>query len=128
MQEDPGVEIALENVLETDNQWLVDIVKAVDHPNFRMCLDVGHVNAYSKIPVMHWLETWAPYITHFHIHNNDGFGTDGTADKHSPLNQGVIPMKELLLKIEELCPDATIVLELMKSRSSVEWLLEEKLI
>ena len=128
MQEDPGVEIALENVLETDNQWLVDIVKAVDHPNFRMCLDVGHASAYSKIPLMTWLESWAPYITHFHIHNNDGFGTDGTADKHAPLMDGAIPMKELLLRIEELCPDATIALELMKNQSSVEWMLKEGLI
>ena len=128
VQEDPGVEIALENVLETDNQWLVDIVKAVDHPNFRMCLDVGHASAYSKIPLMTWLESWAPYITHFHIHNNDGFGTDGTADKHAPLMEGTIPMKELLLRIEELCPDATIALELMKNQSSVEWMLKEGLI
>ena len=37
-------------------------------------------------------------------------------------------MKELLLRIEELCPDATIALELMKNQSSVEWLLEEGLI
>ena len=128
MQEDPGVEIALENVLETEKEWLVDIVKGVDHPRFRMCLDVGHVNAYSKTPVNEWLEAWAPYITHFHIHNNAGFGTDGTADQHAPLMEGSIPMKELLLRIGELCPDATIALELMKNQSSVEWLLEEGLI
>ena len=128
LEEDPGVEIALENVLETEPQWLLDIVKGVDDPRFRMCLDVGHVNAYSRIPVMQWLKDWAPYLTHFHIHNNDGLGTDGTADKHNPLNQGTIPMKELLLRIEQLCPDASIALELMKTRSSVEWLLEENLI
>ncbi len=128
LKEDPGVEIALENVLETDNQWLVDIVKAVAHPNFRMCLDVGHASAYSKIPLMTWLESWAPYITHFHIHNNAGFGTDGTADRHAPLDEGVIPMKELLLRIEELCPDATIALELMETRPSVEWLREEHIL
>ena len=114
-------------MLETDNQWLVDIVKAVDHPKFRMCLDVGHASAYSKIPLMTWLESWAPYITHFHIHNNAGFGTDGTADRHAPLNEGVIPMKELLLRIEQLCPDATIALELMENQSSVEWMLEERI-
>ena len=128
LKEDPGVEIVLENVLETEPQWLPDIVRGVDHPKFRMCLDVGHASAYSKIPLMTWLETWAPYISHFHIHNNDGFGTDGTADKHAPLMDGAIPMKELLLKIEQLCPDATLVLELMKNESSVQWLLEEGII
>jgi hypothetical protein len=42
--------------------------------------------------------------------------------------EGTIPMKELLLRIEELCPDATIALELMKNQSSVEWMLKEGLI
>ena len=125
LQEDPGVEIAFENVLETDPQWLLDIVKGVDHPKFRMCLDVGHVNAYSRIPVNMWLETWAPYITHFHIHNNAGFGTDGTADQHKGLEDGTIPMKKLLQRIEILCPEATITLEVVETRPSVEWLLKE---
>ena len=107
---------------------MLDVVKGVDHPQFRMCLDVGHVNAYSRIPLRVWLETWAPYITHLHIHNNAGFGTDGTADQHAPLNQGSIPMKELLLWIQQLCPDATIALELMKNHSSLEWMLAEGLI
>ena len=39
--------------------------------------------------------------------------------------EGSIPMKRLLQRIEELCPDATIALELMKTGPSVEWLLEE---
>ena len=30
LREDPGMEIVLENVLETDPQWLLDIVKGVD--------------------------------------------------------------------------------------------------
>ena len=128
LREDPGVEICLENVLETEPQWLLDIVSGVDHPRFRMCLDVGHVNAYSRIPVETWLETWAPWISHFHIHNNAGFGTDGTADQHRPLMEGSIPMKQLLQQMEALCPDATIALELMKTGSSVEWMLKEQLL
>ena len=120
LQEDPGVEIVLENVLETQPQWLLDIVKGVDDPRLKLCLDVGHVNAYSKIPATDWVESWAPYLSHFHIHNNDT-----SRDQHSPLNEGTIPMRELLERIDRLCPDATITLELMKARSSVEWLMEE---
>ena len=128
LQEDPGVEICLENVLETEPQWLLDIVKGVDHPKFRMCFDVGHASAYSKIPLMTWLESWAPYISHFHVHNNDGFGDNGTADQHRPLYEGTIPMKQLLQRIGQLCPEATIALELMNTRSSVQWLVEEQII
>lgn len=123
LKEDPGVEILLENVFETDPQWLPDIVKAVDHPRLKLCLDVGHVNAYSDIPVMQWLEVWAPYLSHFHVHNNDG-----SFDLHNPLNEGQIPMKELLTSIDQLCPEATVTLELMKTEASVQWLLENDLI
>ena len=120
LRKDPGVEIVLENVLETEPQWLLDIVRGVDDPRLKLCLDVGHVNAYSKIPVMDWLETCAPYISHFHIHNNDG-----SRDEHADLKQGGIPMKAVLNRIELLCPDATITLELLKARPSIQWLLEE---
>ena len=119
LETDPGVQIVLENVLEDDPQWLLDIVKGVDDPRLRLCLDVGHVNAYSALPVMNWLEMWGPYISHFHIHNNDG-----SRDQHRPLTEGTIPMLQLLTRAQELCPEATYTLELMQDRSSVEWLAE----
>ncbi|MBR4289808.1 MAG: sugar phosphate isomerase/epimerase [Oscillospiraceae bacterium] len=120
LAEDPGVEIVLENVLETEPQWLLDIVKGVDDPRLRLCLDVGHVNAYSKIPVIDWLKEWAPYLSHFHIHNNDG-----TADQHKALMDGTIPVKELLRQIEQCCSHGTITLELMEAETSIRWLMEE---
>ena len=119
LREDPGVQIVLENVLETEPQWLLDIVKGVDDPRLRLCLDVGHVNAYSKITVMDWLTEWAPYLSHFHIHNNDG-----SWDTHSPLDCGTIPIREFLVQAETLCPDATFTLELLEAEASVTWLLE----
>ena len=122
LKEDPGVEIVLENVFEEEPGWLLDIIKGVDDPRLRMCLDVGHVSAYSPISVMEWLEECAPYISHFHVHNNDG-----TRDQHAPLSEGRIPMKELFRRIDELCPETTVTLELMKARSSVKWLMEENL-
>ena len=123
LKEDPGVEIVLENVLETEPQWLLDIVKGVDDPRLKLCLDIGHVNAYSKISVMDWLESWAPYLSHFHVHNNDG-----TRDQHNALDDGTIPMKEFLLRAEELCPNATFTFELMKDEPSMKWLAENGLI
>lgn len=120
LKEDPGVQIVLENVLETEPEMLLSIVKGVDDPRLRLCLDVGHVNAYSKVPVLDWLEICAPYIRHFHIHNNEG-----TWDSHSALTGGTIPVQTLLAAIEKKRPDATITLELMEAEPSVRWLLEE---
>ena len=119
LQEDPGVEIVLENVLEEEPGMLLDIVRGVDHPRLRLCLDVGHVNAYSKIPVMEWAEAWAPWLSHFHIHNNDG-----SWDTHSPLFDGTIPMEALLRRLDTLCPEATATLELTDAESSIKWMEE----
>lgn len=123
LRSDPGVEIVLENVLEDDPRWLLDIVAGVDDPRLRLCLDIGHVNAYSSVPLTDWLVLWAPYLSHLHIHNNDG-----SRDAHSALNEGTIPIKELLLQAQHLCPDATYTLELMNDAPSVVWLQENDLI
>lgn len=123
LRDNPGVEIVLENVLEDDPRWLLDIVAAVDDPRLRLCLDVGHVNAYSSVPLTDWLVLWAPYLSHLHIHNNDG-----SRDAHNALNEGTIPIKELLLQAQHLCPDATYTLELMNDAPSVVWLQENDLI
>ena len=123
LRDDPGVEIVLENVLEDDPRWLLDIVADVDDPRLRLCLDIGHVNAYSSVPLTDWLKLWAPYLSHLHIHNNDG-----SRDAHNALNEGTIPIKELLLQAQHLCPDATYTLELMNDAPSVVWLQENDLI
>ena len=112
----------LENVFEEAPAMLTEIVRQVNDPRIRMCLDVGHVNAYSKVPVMEWLESCADIVAHFHIHNNDT-----SRDAHGQLMDGTIPMKELLAAIEEKCPNATLTLELMNAEPSVRWLLEEQL-
>ena len=119
LKDDPGVEIVLENVLEEEPGMLLDIVQGVDDPRLGLCLDVGHVNAYAKVPVMEWVEVWKGYLSHFHIHNNDG-----SWDTHCALDCGSIPMKELLAQADRLCPEATYTLELLEAAPSVQWLLE----
>ena len=122
LTEDPGVEIVLENVLETQPDLILEILEGVDDPRLRMCFDVGHINAYSYIPIMDWLETCAPWIGHIHVNNNDG-----REDLHQGLQDGIIPMKELLQRIESLCSEATITLEMTQTKSSLEWLREKRI-
>lgn len=122
LKEDPGVEIVLENVLEEDPTWLLDVIRNVRNPRLRLCLDVGHVNVYSKKPVMQWLDVCSREISHFHIHNNDG-----SRDAHNDLNQGSIPIKELLQKADILCPEATVTMELSEAEESARWLCESNL-
>lgn len=115
-----GIQIVLENVLEDKAEYLLDIVQTVNDPRLRLCLDIGHANAYSKEPVEKWVESWGSWIGHFHIHNNDG-----TWDSHSPLDCGSIPIGEVLQLGDALCPNATYTLELTDAEGSVRALLEE---
>lgn len=114
------LQIVLENVLEDTPQMQLGIVRAVDDPRLRLCLDVGHAHVYSGIPVTDWLEAWGPWISHFHIHNNAG-----AWDSHCPLGQGTIPIGELLARSRTLCPEASYTLELTDAQPSVRLLLEE---
>jgi len=123
MLDDPGVELVLENVLEETPELLLAIVEGVNHPKLKLCLDVGHVNAYSKIPVETWLERWSPYLSHFHIHNNHG-----DRDAHQPLSRGSMDLSALLRQAESLCPNATYTLELMETKSSIQFMLEEAIL
>lgn len=116
-----GITVCLENVLEPSPKMLLNVVQAVNDPRIRLCLDVGHANAYSEIPVLEWLEESAGFLSHLHIHNNDG-----TGDTHSPLKEGSIPMGALLARAWQLCPEATATLELPQSEPSICWLLEEE--
>lgn len=118
-QEDPGVELVLENVLEETPDMLLEIVRRVDHPGLGLCLDVGHVHVYSRVPVVEWVKTWSAHIRHFHLHNNDT-----SWDTHNPLNCGTIPMIEVLELAQSLCPEASRTLEVMEAKSSMDWLSE----
>lgn len=119
LQQNLGIPIVLENVFEEEPDMLLDIVKEINDPQLRICLDVGHVNAYSRLSPLEWLEKCAPYISHFHIHNNYG-----DMDSHNGLDMGSIPMKQLLNRADELCPQATFTLEVMQAEPSVLWLQE----
>lgn len=110
----------VENVMEQDPAWMRDIARGVEDPRLRLCLDVGHANVCSSIPVEQWLDTLAPWLAHFHIHNNDG-----SADTHSPLCSGKIPIASLLCRAQELCPDASFTLEVLHGEQDVSWLLEQ---
>ena len=114
-----GLTVCVENVLEPTPDMLLDIVQGVEDPRLRLCLDVGHVNAYSKVSARDWIEKYGAYLSHLHIHNNDG-----TWDTHSALFDGTLPIRELVdVAMRET--EATATLELPKCEPSVKWLLEE---
>ena len=70
-----------------------------------VCLDVGHVNAYSKADVMEWMKILKKYIKHMHIHNNFG-----DRDSHLGINKGELDIIEILNIVKD--KDITVTLEI----------------
>ena len=103
---------------------LLEILRQVDSPQLKLCLDLGHANtAASRKPPVQWLRACAPYLSHVHLHNNDG-----VRDLHAPLDQGAMDIAGLLTELSALCPRATVTLELGTCRQSVQWLAAQNLL
>ena len=119
-----GLTVCLENVLEPEAALLTQIVRGVDDPRLRICLDLGHANTFaSKEPPEAWLRACAPFLSHVHLHNNEG-----GRDLHAALMDGKMDCAALLRLLAQLAPEATCTLELMQDRPSLRWLEEQELL
>ena len=114
------VTLLCENVMETEPTLLRDVAQKVGDTRFRLCLDIGHANCCGENKdLLYWLRECAPYIGHFHIHNNDS-----KHDLHNAVFDGSIDMKAFLQAAQTLCPDATYTVECMRAQPSAEWLMK----
>lgn len=115
------ITVCWENVMEDEPELLVNVLAAVDHPRFRMCLDVGHANTFvSNVPVLEWVEKTAPYLGHVHLHNNFG-----AYDLHNAFGDGSIDMKQVLQELADLAPEeTTYTVESLPGKKAMEWLVQ----
>lgn len=109
------MEILLENVLEDDFTCMARIIEEVNHPNFSICLDIGHVNACSEKDIEYWIKGLNKKIKHVHLHNNDG-----TFDNHYGLQKGNINVLNTIESIKTYCPEATFALEVFNITDVIE--------
>jgi sugar phosphate isomerase/epimerase len=109
-----GLFLLLENMWEDDPTIITDVLAEVNSPNLRACLDVAHAALYSRLPLSHWIDTFAPYLYCCHLNNHDG-----TLDLHWPLSRGVIDYPPILTRLRRLANPPLLTLE-MADRDSVE--------
>jgi sugar phosphate isomerase/epimerase len=85
-----------------------------------LCLDVGHANVCRKdVPLEAWVEEFAPYLAHVHLHNNDGAG-----DRHAGLYDGALDIEALMRLADDLAPEATFTIESIEAENSLERLFD----
>ena len=115
--------IHVENTYERDPIIFKEFLEGLKSNRVFMCLDIGHVNAYSDVPIEEWIVTLAPYIREVHLHESQK-----GKDIHAPLGSGYIDLEKVLVALENNgVKDFVITLEpsLEESlQSDINWLKE----
>ena len=100
-----NIKVHIENVFEDDYFIINELMEEIFDEKTSVCLDVGHVNAYSKKEVNEWMKNLKKYMKHMHIHNNCG-----DRDSHLGINKGELDIIEILNIVKD--KDITISLEI----------------
>jgi len=80
-----GITILLENTWDDAPDVLLTLVQQIASPQVKICLDIGHINIYSKLSIAHWLDVLGDHIAYLHLNNNNGL-----VDLHQSLRRGSI--------------------------------------
>lgn len=97
----PDIRFHLENVMDADPEILYALVSEVNRPNLDINLDIGHVHAYAKTPLLKWISSLGPKIGYVHLHDNHG-----QIDEHIGLGEGNLPLKEAFQSLQYYAPAA----------------------
>ncbi|MBI5695675.1 MAG: sugar phosphate isomerase/epimerase [Nitrospirae bacterium] len=101
-----GVKVAVENIVDAEPDHMVQLADEVNHPLFGLCLDVGHREIFSELPVVDWARGFGRHIFELHLHDNLG-----AADDHMPIGEGVIDFDGLFEEVRALGIDPVYTLE-----------------
>jgi sugar phosphate isomerase/epimerase len=115
------IKIHLENIMDESPELISEVVRQVASPNLDIALDIGHAHAYSKTPLLEWIEITRDSIGYVHLHDNRG-----REDDHLALGAGNSPLIETLNALRVHAPEAVWSIESggKKMYRSIEWLGE----
>lgn len=119
--ENNGITAVIENVFEFEPEFCLEFYEKISSDNFKLALDVGHVNLYAqKTRVTDWIKKYNSRLHHMHIHNN--FREN---DDHSSLLNGTLDFKEIFDCIREEKINPSMVLEMFNEEDilkSIEYM------
>ncbi len=115
-----GIQVLMENVQDPEIDPILEVAEKINHPDFGICLDIGHAHCYARESVTKWARCLESHVKHVHLSDNDG-----TADSHLALGKGTAPVTEALSCIRFYNPDVTYTIECSDKQAildSWEWL------
>lgn len=119
-----GIIIAIENMFLSSPQLLQRVLEMVDSPYMRACLDVGHVNVYSVVPLEEWIDSLGEYIVKVHINDNDA-----ESDLHLAFGEGNVDFQNVYRLLAERDVRALMTLEMLPDKlpGTLEYIENENL-
>ena len=120
--EEQGFQVIWENTYEQKLDMFSRILS--DHPNTKLCLDVGHVHCFSDFSVDDFIDRFGKNIVHLHLHNN--FGDE---DSHAALPKGDGEWRKAINRLGDMSVE-TVVLEMNaenveKSETDIMWIIQQ---
>ena len=101
-----GIQIVMENVFDREAEPILEVARKVDHPDFGICLYIGHAHCYSEMPAAAWAELFGSYIRHMHVHDNLG-----DRDTHMGLGRGNLDYREVIGIVKRNNPEVSFTVE-----------------
>jgi sugar phosphate isomerase/epimerase len=98
--------VLLENAHDFTPEMLRTMVDEVNSSHLKICLDVGHVNVWSKVSLEEWIAVLGEDIRSIHVTDNKG-----DLDSHLPPGKGTINWQEFSDLIAKYQIDPDIVFE-----------------
>ncbi len=109
-----GVTIALENTWDDRPEVLLHLRALLpERSNVKFCLDTGHLNVYSQLPLRRWWRSLGDDITAVHLHDNDGL-----SDDHLPPGVGTVDFEALVELVLDMRAMPLLDLEVDHPRAS----------
>lgn len=97
----------IENVFERSPEEILPVFEGLKDTEVGMCLDVGHLNAFSETPLILWLQVLSHLIRHLHLHDNKG-----QRDEHLGIGDGKVDFVSLFkILVEKKAPVRSITIE-----------------
>ncbi len=109
-----GVTIVLENIIEQKPDAMIRLAEKINSPFFGLCLDTGHANLCSSLPLESWVEAMGRHLKHVHLHDNNG-----GYDEHLPVGKGSICFDGFFKALSKTCPNVTVSLEVVDTPEKV---------
>lgn len=82
--------LLLENMFEDKPERLLPLLEKMAG-GLGLLLDSGHLNVYSQVPPVTWVDVCRPWLRALHLNDNTG-----QMDRHEALGKGTFPLQEFL--------------------------------